>query len=115
MLKEFSSTARTAKYEQTASSRPRTKARCRCWTYVPDKPMGLASKSIRSSGTRKTLGLLSGHASDLEDFEDVPDVVVNDQGATPESLVVAAAVDDDVEGIDAAVLLVDIDLHIISI
>lgn len=61
------------------------------------------------------MGLLSGHASNLEDLEDVPDMVVNDQGAAPESLVIAAAVDDDVEGIDAAVLLVDVDLYVISV
>lgn len=42
-------------------------------------------------------------------------MVVNDQGAAPESLVIAAAVDDDVEGIDAAVLLVDVDLYVISV
>ena len=61
------------------------------------------------------MGLLSAHASNLEDLEDVPDVVVDDQGATSESLVIAAAVDDDVEGVDAAVLLVDIDLYVISV
>lgn len=61
------------------------------------------------------MGLLSGHASNLEDFEDVPDVVVDLQGAAPESLVIAAAVDDDVEGVDAAVLLVDVDLYVISV
>ena len=61
------------------------------------------------------MGLLSGHTSNLEDLEDVPDVVVNDQGAASESLVVAAAVDDDVEGVDAAVLLVDIDLYVVSV
>ena len=59
--------------------------------------------------------LLSGHASNLEDLEDIPDMVVDDQGAAPKSLVIAAAVDDDVEGVDAAVLLVDIDLHVISV
>jgi hypothetical protein len=32
-----------------------------------------------------------------------------------ESLVVAAAVDDDIEGADAAILLVDIDLYVISV
>jgi hypothetical protein len=61
------------------------------------------------------VGLLSGHASDLEDLEDVPDVVVDDQRAAPESLVIAAAVDDDVEGVDAAGLLVDVDLYVISL
>lgn len=61
------------------------------------------------------MGLLSGHASNLEDLEDVPDMVVDDQGATPESLVIATAVDDDVEGVDAAVLLIDIDLYVISV
>lgn len=61
------------------------------------------------------MGLLSGHASDLEDFQDVPDVVVDLQGAAPESLVIAAAVDDDVEGVDAAILLVDVDLYVISV
>jgi len=61
------------------------------------------------------VGLLSGHASNLEDFEDVPDVVVNDQGAAPEGLVIAAAVDDDVEGVDAAALLVDVDLYLVSV
>ena len=61
------------------------------------------------------MGLLSGHASNLEDFEDVLDMVVDLQGAAPEGLVIAAAVDDDVEGVDAAVLLVDIYLHVISV
>jgi hypothetical protein len=65
---------------------------------------------MSSSITSQAVGLLSGHASDLEDLEDVPDVVVDDQGAAPESLVVATAVDDDVEGVDAAGLLVDVDL-----
>jgi hypothetical protein len=36
-----------------------------------------------SSGTSQTLGLLSGHASNLLDLEDVPDVVVDLQGAAP--------------------------------
>ena len=35
--------------------------------------------------------------------------------ALTESLVVAAAVDDDIEGADAASLLVDIDLYVISV
>ena len=68
-----------------------------------------------TSGTGQALGLLSGHASDLEDLEDVPDVVVDDQGAAPKGLVIATTIDDDVEGVDAAVLLVDIDLYAISV
>lgn len=70
---------------------------------------------MSSSVTSQAVGLLSGHASDLEDLEDVPDVVVDNQGAAPESLVIAAAVDDDVEGVDAAGLLVDVDLYVISV
>jgi hypothetical protein len=61
------------------------------------------------------VGLLSGHASNLEHFQHVLNVVVDLQGAAPESLVIAAAVDDDAEGVDAAVLLVDIDLYVVSV
>lgn len=70
---------------------------------------------MSSSVISQAVRLFSGHASDLEDLEDVPDVVIDDQGATPESFVIAAAVDDDVEGVDAAILLVDIDLYVISV
>lgn len=42
-------------------------------------------------------------------------MVINDQGAASESLVIAAAVDDDVEGVDAAVPLVNIDLQVVSV
>jgi hypothetical protein len=61
------------------------------------------------------VGFLSGHASNLEHFQHVLNVVVDLQGAAPESLVIAAAVDDDAEGVDAAVLLVDIDLYVVSV
>jgi hypothetical protein len=60
---------------------PHTKQRLQCQTCMPGLPKDshypithVVSKSISTSGTRHTLGLLSGHASNLHDTNDVLDV-----------------------------------------